>query len=71
MRQHSEQLISDMFKLILLLSIGVAIGYGYGWKDAQLHEKNIAERFVDGIGGDSKANMRSDADALTRSVVGK
>ena len=60
-----------MFKVLLLIGIGVAIGYGYGWKDAQLHEKNIAERFVDGIGGDSKMNMRSDADAMTRAVVGK
>lgn len=60
-----------MFKFLLLIGFGVAIGYGYGWKDAQLHEKNIAERFVDGIGGDSKTNMHSDADATTRAVVGK
>ena len=40
-----------MFKFILILGLGVAIGYGYGWKDAQLHEKNIAERLVDRIGG--------------------
>ena len=60
-----------MFKVLLLIGIGVAIGYGYGWKDAQLHEKNIAERLVDRIGGDNKENMRSDADATTREVVGK
>jgi hypothetical protein len=60
-----------MFKFLFILALGVAIGYGYGWKDAQLHEKNVAERLVDRIGGDNKNSMSSDADATTRAVVGK
>jgi hypothetical protein len=60
-----------MFKILLILALGIAIGYGYGWKDAQIHEKNVAERIVDRIGGDNKDMMRTDADATTRDVVGK
>jgi hypothetical protein len=60
-----------MFKFLLILGLGIAIGYGYGWKDAQSHEKNVAERFVDQIGGDTKDNMRSDTDAKMRAVEGK
>lgn len=60
-----------MFKYLLILALGVAIGYGYGFKDAQVHEKNVAERMVDRIGGDNKDMMSSDADATTRAVVGK
>ena len=60
-----------MFKFFLILALGIAIGYGYGWKDAQVNEKNVAERMVDRIGGDTKGKMGSDADATTRDVVGK
>ena len=60
-----------MFKFLCILALGIAIGYGYGWKDAQVHEKNVAERLVDRIGGDNKGLMNSDADATTRAVVGK
>ncbi len=60
-----------MFKYLLLLALGIAIGYSYGWKDAQVNEKNVAERVVERIGGDNKDKMRSDADATTRAVVGK
>ena len=60
-----------MFKFFLILALGIAVGYGYGWKDAQVHEKNVAERIIDRIGGDNKDMMNSDADAVTRSVVGK
>ena len=60
-----------MFKFLLILALGIAIGYSYGWKDAQVHEKNVAERMVDRIGGDNKDMLSSDADATTRSVVGK
>lgn len=60
-----------MFKFVLILALGIALGYGYGWKDAQVHEKNVAERLIDRVGGDNKSKMGSDADATTRSVVGK
>jgi hypothetical protein len=60
-----------MFKYLFILALGIAIGYGYGWKDAQVNVKNIAERFVDQIGGDNKDNMSSDADSRMRAVEGK
>jgi hypothetical protein len=60
-----------MFKFFFILTLGIAIGYGYGWKDAQVNEKNVAERLVDRIGGDNKDMMSSDADAKARDIVGK
>ena len=57
-----------MYKFIFILAIGVAIGYSYGWKDAQLHDKSIAERLVERIGGDNKKNMDADVDAKMRDV---
>ena len=52
-----------MFKFLLILGLGVAIGYGYGWKDAHLHELNVAERLVGKIGGASRSMVSGDADA--------
>ena len=60
-----------MFKFFFILALGIAIGYGYGWKDAHVNEKNVAERMVERIGGDTKSRMTSDADATARDVVGK
>jgi len=51
-----------MFKVLFILALGIAIGYGYGWKDAQKHEKHVAERIVERIGGDNKANFSGDVD---------
>ena len=51
-----------MFKLLLILAIGVAIGYGYGWRDAQTHDKHIAERLLERAGGDSRALVAADFD---------
>ena len=51
-----------MFKFLLALVVGVAIGYGYGWKDAQVHEKNVAERLVERIGGETRERMDNDLD---------
>lgn len=52
-----------MFKIAICLTLGIAIGYGYGWKDAQTNTKHVAERVVDRIGGDNKANFSGDIDA--------
>jgi hypothetical protein len=51
-----------MFKFIFVLAVGVAIGYGYGWKDAQQHDKNVAERMVERIGGETRDRMGNDVD---------
>ncbi|MCE2899972.1 MAG: hypothetical protein ACK6DP_08355 [Gemmatimonas sp.] len=52
-----------MFRFLFVLAIGVAIGYGYGWKDAHQHDKNIAERIVERIGGETRDRMGNDVDA--------
>jgi hypothetical protein len=51
-----------MFKLLLLLALGVVIGYHYGWNDAQVNDKRIVERMVDGIGGKTRDAMGDDSD---------
>ncbi|WP_439643939.1 hypothetical protein [Gemmatimonas sp.] len=51
-----------MFKFIFALLVGVAIGYGYGWTDAQKHVKNVAERVVERIGGETRERMGNDVD---------
>lgn len=51
-----------MFMYLVILAVGVAIGYGYGWKDAQVNEKNVAERVVDRIGGETRERMGNDVD---------
>ncbi len=52
-----------MFKLLLILGLGVAIGYSYGWKDAHLHDQHIAERLIGQIGGASRSMVSGDIDA--------
>lgn len=54
---------TSMFKFLLILGIGVAIGYSYGWKDAHLHDLNVAERLVGKIGGDNREKVNGDVDA--------
>lgn len=51
-----------MFKYLLLLAVGVAIGYGYGWKDAQQNQKNVFERTVERIGGETRDRLDNDMD---------
>jgi hypothetical protein len=51
-----------MFKYLFILAIGVSIGYGYGWKDAQKNEKNVAERVIDRIGGETRERLGNDVD---------
>ena len=60
-----------MFKILCILSLGVAMGYSYGWKDAHTHDKNIAERALDQIGGESRDQVGSDVDARMRAIEKK
>ncbi|MFN5581128.1 hypothetical protein [Gemmatimonas sp.] len=55
-----------MFKLLLVLAVGVAIGYGYGWKDAQQHDRNVGERLIERIGGQTRERMGNDVDTRYR-----
>ena len=57
-----------MFKYLVILAVGVAIGNGYGWKDAQANEKNVAERVVDRIGGETRERMENDVDKRFQSA---
>ena len=57
-----------MFKYLVILAVGVAIGYGYGWKDAQVNEKNVAERVVDRIGGETRERLGNDVDKRMAAV---
>ena len=60
-----------MFKILCILSLGVALGYSYGWKDAHKHEKNIAERALDTIGGESRSLVGGDVDSQMRAAEKK
>ncbi len=60
-----------MFKFLLILAVGVAIGYGYGWKDAQKNDKNVAERMVERIGGETRERMGNDVDTRFQAADGK
>lgn len=51
-----------MFKFLFILAVGVAIGYGYGWKDARKHDKNIAERLIERVGGETRERLGNDVD---------
>lgn len=51
-----------MFKLILVLALGVVIGYHYGWSDAQVNDKPVAERMLDQVGGKTREAMGNDVD---------
>jgi hypothetical protein len=57
-----------MFKFIFILTLGVAIGYGYGWKDAHQNERHVAERLLDGVGGQSRKLVASDVDQTMNDV---
>ncbi len=60
-----------MFKYLLILAVGVAIGYSYGWSDAQTNDKNVAERVVDRIGGETRERMGNDVDTRFKAADGK
>lgn len=51
-----------MYKLLFALAVGIAIGYRYGWNDAQEHDKNVAERMIERIGGEARGRMGNDVD---------
>lgn len=51
-----------MHKFLFALVVGVAIGYGYGWKDAKAHERHVAERLLERIGGETRDRMGNDID---------
>ena len=58
-----------MFRLLLILALGMTIGYAYGFRDARAHEKTIVARTLDRVGkvgGEGRKYSAGDADAVMR-----
>lgn len=52
-----------MFKIVLMLVIGVAAGYQIGWQDAQTHKETIVSRTLEKVGGSSRGKYNNDIDS--------
>lgn len=58
-----------MFRIFLVLTLGMVIGYAYGFRDARAHETTVVARTLDRlgkVGGDGRKYSSSDADAVMR-----
>jgi hypothetical protein len=51
-----------VFKILVLLAIGVAIGYTYGFKDARRHDRPVVERLLDRAGASARGKYDSNVD---------
>lgn len=60
-----------MFKLLLMLAIGIAIGYNYGWNDAQVNTQIVYGRLVDQIGGSNRDLVSNDVDSRMARADGR
>ena len=49
-------------RYIIMLVVGLVTGYSYGFKDAKMHNENIAVRIVGKVGGSSREKVKSSAD---------
>jgi hypothetical protein len=59
-----------MFKVLLLIVIGIAIGYFLGFNDAQKHDINIVQRVVNRAGGAARNSVSNDIDAKMEKAGG-
>lgn len=57
-----------MFKVIVVLLLGLGVGYSYGFRDAKKHDRTIFARSVDRIGGSARDKVRSDIDTQMDSL---
>jgi len=53
-----------MLRILLILAIGAVLGYGYGFRDAQVHEKMLATRVLERLGGDARDYSSNDVDGM-------
>ena len=60
-----------MFRVIVLLAIGITIGYFIGFKDARKHTDNVVKRIVDRVGGDARSRVSNDIDARLEKQGGR
>ena len=51
-----------MLRLLIVLVVGLVIGYSFGFKDAKVHQKNIAVRMLDRAGGSTRDKVGADVD---------
>jgi hypothetical protein len=51
-----------MFRVLLILAIGIVIGYFVGFGDAQTHDQNIIGRTIERVGGSARDNVGNDVD---------
>ena len=52
-----------MFRVLLILVVGISIGYFIGFGDAQTHEKNVIGRTIERVGGSSRDKVGNDIDS--------
>ena len=51
-----------MFKILLILVIGVGAGYQIGWQDAKTNDETIGARTLDQVGGSTRGKYNNDID---------
>ena len=51
-----------MFKILLILVIGVVAGYQIGWQDAKNNDETIVARTLEKVGGSSRGKYNNDND---------
>lgn len=51
-----------MFKILLILVIGVVAGYQIGWKDAKKNDETIVARTLEKVGGSNRGKYNNDID---------
>jgi hypothetical protein len=52
-----------MFRVLLILAVGIAIGYFIGFGDGQTNEKNVVVRTIERAGGTARDRVGNDIDA--------
>jgi hypothetical protein len=57
-----------MFRVVLLVAIGILIGYFIGFSDAQENDKNIVSRTIERVGGSARDNVGNDIDKRYKEV---
>ena len=58
-----------MFKMIVVLVLGLAVGYSYGFNDAKKHDRTVFARAVGKVGGSSRDKVKNDLDARADSIA--
>lgn len=57
-----------MFRLLLILAVGVTIGYFYGWNDAQVNDRTVAERMLDQLDHRTRTAIGNNVDGQLSTI---